>query len=272
MFTGPGSRNWVNGMPYESGTGDPMITTPQVFEGAPMPPNPSIMAKSEHYADVLNECDQAHVLMNSDAIASGKSREQARGDFEMSLHITQTPVERAGRWLLETVLAWAEALTGQPGLYTNDLRAVFDCQIDTGPLSDTERANDNAAVDAGTMSRETAMIRADVSDPDAELRRINEQDGGNLEVLKVKATVYGLWITAGLSEEAAAKLSGLSTDEQAIIAQMVKDNPAPTGAPPITGQPPRGAPNQPPVPARQNGQRQPPPANQPPPRSQPVAR
>lgn len=269
MYAGPGSRNWINGIPFEDAQGNPQITTPQIHEGQPIPPTPSIDGKNEHYRDILNECDQAHVLMNSDAIASGKSREQARGDYEQSLHITQTVVERAGRWLLETVLAWAEDLAGAPGTYTKDLRAVFDCQIDTGPLSDAERANDVAAVAAGTMSRETSMIRADITDTDAELRRINEQDGGNLEVLKDKATVYGLWIQAGLSEEAAAELSGLSEDEKKIIAKMVKDTPAPPAPalPGAPGQPARNGPQ--PVPAR-NGPRPTPQPARPAPRPAPA--
>lgn len=280
MYSGPGSRNWINGIPYEDAQGNANITTPVVHEGMPIPPQPSIDAKNEHYRDILNECDQAHVLMNADAIASGRSREQARGDYETSLHNTQTPVERAGRWLIETVLAWAEALAGQPGFYTKNFRAVFDCQIDTGPLSEGERANDIAAAEAGLLSRETVMIRANVSDPDAELRRINEQDGGDLDMLKQKATIYGLWITAGCSEEAAADLAGLSEDEKKVIKKMVKDTPPPPapGAPGTTPAP--GAPGQrsgaPPArpgapavpPARGNGRPAPaPPARTPPQRT-----
>jgi hypothetical protein len=260
IYRGAGSINFWRGIDYEDSQGNPQITTPQVFEGMPVPPTPSIDAKNEHYRDILNEVDQAHVLMNDDATATGKSREQARGDYETSLHITQTAIERAGRWLIETALAWAEQLARTPGKYTNSLRAVFECQIDTGPLSDAERANDIAAGQAGYLSRETIMIRANVSDPDAELRRIMEQDGGDIAVLTKKATLYGLWIAAGASEEAAAQLSGFTEAELKIIRQMVKDNPqpdlnAPPAAPAAGGRgasPPRPSPN---------GGRQPPPAS-----------
>jgi hypothetical protein len=261
---GAGVTQWIAPIEYDDATGNKHVTSPSVVNRPPVPPTASIEAKREAYRDILEECDQAHILITGEATPSGKSREQSRADFEQSLKLTQTPVERTGRWLIETVMAWAEVFANVPGKYTKTLRASFNCAIDTGPLSTQERANDIAAGQAGYMSRQTIMERSDVADPDAELQRIMEQDGGDLEVQKLKAEVYGFWISAGLSEEAAAELAHLSDDEQAIIAKMVKDLAAappmqqldaqgrpitaapgapPTGAP--TGAPTRGAPNQP---------------------------
>ena len=53
-----------------------------------------------------------------------------------SLKLTQTPVERTGRWLIETVMAWAEVLANVPGKYTKTLRATIPVvPVTTQPLN-----------------------------------------------------------------------------------------------------------------------------------------
>jgi hypothetical protein len=273
-YTGAGTLNWIQGQQVDDGKGGKNLMTPQVHEHEPTPPTTLIEAKRDSYRDILEETDQLHALLMADATASGESRKQARGEFGASLRETQIPLEAAGRWILETALRMAEVFANRPGLYTDALRASFRCRLDTGPLSDAEQTTIVAQVEGGVKSRATGMTEVGVHDPEAELARINEQDGGNLDVRTKKATIYGLYIVAGLTEMAAAELAGLSEEERKVIEKMLADAPPPPdpnappadpNAPPGRQPPARTQPNQPP--AGRGG----PPARVPPARPQPPA-
>jgi hypothetical protein len=164
-----------------------------------------------------------HVLMVSDGKIGWQSRAQARGDFESSLRLTQSEAEALGRWVLETPLALAEALTNQSGKFTKPLRASFACRIDTGPVDAQERAQNDQSYEKGTMSQETAIQRNGVTDPDAELQRILAQPGADMSLLKDRAAVYatlaavgdayGAAIIAGFTPEQARALAGPLMDQ-----------------------------------------------------------
>lgn len=211
-FAGAGTTNFVQGVQYEDGQGKTVVATPSVQFREPVPVAPSVDAKRSHYEDILEEVKQAHVLMNQDARASGKSREQARADYEADLLVTKTELEAAGRWVLETVLAMAEAFAGSPGKYTEQLRATFACQIDTGPLTAQERAANDASV-GKTLSRETAMERNGVADVDAELQRMNAEPAAHLDMLTKQSTIITNLTTAGATLEAAATVAELDEDQ-----------------------------------------------------------
>jgi hypothetical protein len=277
-YSGAATINWLRGIMMDNPTGGKTLSTPQVHTHEPTVPTALIEAKRDAYRDILEETDQIHALLMADATASGESRKQARGEFAASLKETQIPLEAAGRWLLETALAMAEHFANVPGKYTNALRAVFSCRLDTGPLSDAEQTTIVAQVDKGMLSRASGMVQiGNVSDPDAEIARIMEQDGGNLDVRLKKATIYGLLITAGLPEIEAATLAGFTDEEKKVLQDMIdaakleaerqaRLNPPPDpNAPPV----PPGR-TQPPVPGRTQppagggGRTQPPRAPQPP--------
>ena len=250
---GAGITNWIAGIETETPEGGKALATPQVVNRPPVDSQPVISTKREHYRDILEEAAQLHVLIGGDAVASGFSREQARGDHLASLGQTQLSIERVGRWLLETVTAYAEALSNAPGKYTKNLRATFTCQIDPGPLSAEELNQITTAVQANQLSRVTGMVRAGIRDPDAEIHRINEQDGGAIALSKLKADTYKAWIDAGCTDEAAAELSGLSDAEKKIIGKMVTDLEAKAREVPPNNpgtQPPTPGRTQPPTPGR----------------------
>lgn len=221
IMRGPHVTNVFQGTKLEDASGNQSQSTPIIHDTEPVDPAPTIRAKREHYEDILAETDQLHVLIAGDATASGISREHARADHLASMGLTRAAVERAGRWLLETVTAWAYALADPNGNGGADavkgLRVSFSCYLDAGPLSPDERAQNTADVGAGTLSVETAIERNNVPDVDAELERIDNSRAMDLEVKR--AEIFGAWVTAGADEAYAGWRAGLSPEE---VARMVE--------------------------------------------------
>lgn len=213
IVRGPGVVTSYAGHEVEDAQGNKTLTTPSVVWREPVTPDHSIKAKHEYYADVLDETDQRHVLISGDAMASAVSRVQARADFAQSLRLTRAPLQRAGRWLLETVLAYAEALAGVPGKYTGAWRASFECIIDTGPLTPEEMTAIRENATGRLISRGTARELIGVSDPDAERERIETEEGPDLAAEAQRATIYKTWVEGGIAEAAAASRAGLSDEE-----------------------------------------------------------
>jgi hypothetical protein len=168
---GAGTTNALMGATYVDEMGITRMATPSVVYRDPVPVDTFVATKADAYTSILEETDQLHAQISGDATASGESRKQARADFEMSLLDTQEQVNRAGRWLLETLLAMAAAFSGQPGKFA-ELRAVFECRIDTGPMGADDQSQVRENVKAGLMSEETGMARIGIDDVDAELERI----------------------------------------------------------------------------------------------------
>lgn len=208
--TGGGATTYLRGLKQEDlTTGSVSYATPTVNWREPSPVAPTVEAQEALYRGILREAKQEHTLMSQDVKASGKSREQARSDFEMTLRPTAAEVNALGRWLLETALAMAEAFSFNFGKYTNTLRATFDCQIDTGPITDLERTAIDGSVTAGTLSRETAMSLEGIADPAAEIARINAQPGADLEIVTKQLAAIAAAATAGLDIEGAAIAVGM---------------------------------------------------------------
>jgi hypothetical protein len=168
---GAGTTNALMGATYIDEQGITRMATPSVVYRDPVPVVTFKDTKLDAYMSILEETDQLHALISGDATASGESRKQARADFEMSLLDTQAQINRAGRWLLETLLAMASAFAGQPGHFA-ELRAVFECRIDAGPMSGDDQLQVRENVMAGLLSEETGMSRIGVEDVDAEKERI----------------------------------------------------------------------------------------------------
>lgn len=250
---GPASITSFSGHEYEDAQGNKQITTPQVVWRDPVDPGHSIKAKREYYEDVLNETDQAHVLIAGDATASAVSRQQARADFRSSLQISEAPLNRAGRWLLETVLAYAEALALVPGKFSREWRASFACILDTGPLTPDEITAITGMAEKRVIAYGTAREQIGVADPDAEQERIETEDGVDLDREQKRAQIYAAWTGAGVAEGPAAERAGLSEEEIADL-MVGFEEPPPPPAPASGGNNGNaGGNNPPPVPAGNNG-------------------
>jgi len=177
LQVGAGTTNVLTGLPITDANGEvTSYATPSVVYRDPVKIETFVETKADAYRGILEEVQQLHALISGDATASGESRKQARSDFVSSLADTTTQVERGGRWLLETLLAMAAAFSGQSGRY-QELRAVFSCHIDTGPISGDDMDATRANVQAGLLSEESGMAQIGVEDVDVEQARIaSERD------------------------------------------------------------------------------------------------
>lgn len=174
---GASTTNFIAGIPERDTQGNVTGTaTPNVLYRDPVPPDTFIASGGDLKRAILEEAQQLHALISGDATASGESRMQARADFATSLRKTKTAIDGSGRWLLETVLSIAAHFVGDPGRF-DALRAVFECRIDTGPLSGDEIRLVIDEHAAGLFDLEEAMMRVGIDDPAAMIARIAaEQD------------------------------------------------------------------------------------------------
>jgi hypothetical protein len=215
--TGPNTTNFVQGLQYDDEQGRSILSTPNVQWREPIPATSSIEAKNSHYNDILDEVDQAHVLMAADATASGKSRIDARIDYVASLMLTKPQVEAAGRWLFSTLLSLAEAVMGEPGKYSNRMRPVVRARLDAGSLTSEEQKQLVERVEKGLLPKEWAMEMLGVDDVDAAARLINEDPGSKLDASAKQAATFNAWVMAGMDHNTAALLTGLSDDQVKLI-------------------------------------------------------
>ncbi len=176
---GAGTTNALMGATFTDEQGVTRMASPSVVYRDPVPVVTFVDTKREAYTAILEETDQMHALISGDATASGESRKQARADFEMSLLDTQAQLNRAGRWLIETALAMAAAFSGSPGRFA-ELRAVFECRIDSGPMGAEDQSQVRENVKAGLLSEETGMARIGVDDVDAEKEKIAGERAGRM--------------------------------------------------------------------------------------------
>ena len=156
--------------------------TPGVYIKEPTDPAFAIAAINEGKAAILEGCHQEHVLTNSDARASGKSRQQARADFDADVGASRETAEAALRLLFAAALALAEYFAkGSAGQYTATLRVTVSLNVQLAPPDPEDIKLDSELVDKGQMDIETFMARAGIEDPDAELKRIDGRPGAQLK-------------------------------------------------------------------------------------------
>lgn len=168
---GAGTTNVLAGIPIRNDVGEITgYTTPSVIYRDPVTIDTFVGTKDAAYKGILEEVQQLHALAGVGADLSGESRIQARADFLTSLSDTETQVEAAGRWLLETMLAMAAAFSNQAGRFAA-LRATVACRLDAGPISSADQQATRDNVTAGLLSEETGMERIGVEDTAAEQAR-----------------------------------------------------------------------------------------------------
>lgn len=225
MRYGAGVTNWIVGVEDEDeASGTRKTLTPDVRWRDPIDVKPAIEAKEELYASMLEEVDQAHVLLNTDAGASGRSREESRTSYVSSLTLSRGEVEGAVRWLAETLLALMETFTGTPGRFTSVLRAVASCQLDEGPLSPEERKQNVDEAKQGYLSKTRAIARNGVADPDAELAAIAAQEDSTLAIRKLQAEVIEILTRAGAPLLQAALAAGMDPETANLLARGVVED------------------------------------------------
>lgn len=169
---GAGASPFLNGVLIKNEKGETIDRAdPNVSITEPVDVTTFVQTHDQYYAAILSQCQQIHVLISKDATASGRSREQARAEFESSLRLSKEVVDDAGRWMLETALRLASHLCNQTATYAG-LRCDFNAIIQTGQISPEERTANRDDVKAGLLSKETSMSRAGVEDTNAEKKLI----------------------------------------------------------------------------------------------------
>lgn len=206
---GAATANFLQGIELTNPkTGERSITTPGIFYREPGEPGSFIKSSEDYYRGILEEVDQLHVAISGDATASGESRKQAKDDYRKSLDLTKPQVEAALRWLLETVLSMTAVFAGSPGRYDN-LRITAECHIDLGAVSVEDIRVISQARQDGLLSQQTAVSRAGVDDPTAEINLINQETSTQLALLKLRAELLKALTDAQVAPEKAADLAGL---------------------------------------------------------------
>lgn len=243
-ITGAGTTTYLKGLEeIDESTGKKAFSTPTVTFREAATASPLVETFETYYRAMLRSAKQEHVLMAQNVDASGKAREQARVEFVATLRRTAAEVNACGRWLVETALAMAESFAGTPGRYTDTLRAAFECQIDAGPVTSSERTANDASVEAGTLSREGAMAANGVADIDAMIEQMNADPLNMLTRLKLQGEVMVLLTSAGASLEGAARKVGMTAAEAKMLVPVFSEQPKPgdpndPNAPPAPPPPP----------------------------------
>lgn len=138
MATGPGTMNFLSAQAlYDEDGLTKSLANPNITFSDPVPVD-SFIQTSEHWRRIIYaKAKMLHLLMSDDATASGKSRIEARKEFQASLNESKQIADAAGKWMIEVALNVAAHFIGQPGAFLN-LVATFDSQISTIELTSEE--------------------------------------------------------------------------------------------------------------------------------------
>jgi hypothetical protein len=173
-LAGPGKIMGLTGLIIRNDNGEVINrANPSISFHEPTSTKTFTETRDDLYAAMLGGCQQRYALISGDATASGKSRIEARSEFETSLKDSKDGLDDLGRWLLETQLRIGATLSARGEFL--ELRADFNAVIETGEITPEERDANRNDVKAGLMSKETAMSRNGVDDTDAELERIAQE-------------------------------------------------------------------------------------------------
>lgn len=186
--TGGGAVNYIQGTPQYGPQGEYLgLANPSIVYRDPVDMTNFEIAKDMYYRSLLEEVDQLHYLLSGEQYASGESRKQSRADFESSLRELMGDLAMAGRWFIETMVAYACWLRNTP-LQFEHLRGVFEPRMDPGPATTEGQRSAIELRDAKLLSPQSAMVMAGVDDPDAEQRLIDEYDEQHPDALAAAAS------------------------------------------------------------------------------------
>lgn len=175
FLIGPGVTNALTGLFIKDQDGKIIgRANPNISYRDPVAIDTFVGTRRECREAILGQAQQLHIMISGDATVSGRSREQARGEYRASLQDSKDPFDGAGRWMLETGLRLAAEFCKRVEEFAQ-LRCVFDCRVEDGPVSPEERNANRSDVEAGLLSKETAMNRGGIEDTDAEKQKIAEE-------------------------------------------------------------------------------------------------
>lgn len=210
---GAGITNYISGQILEDDDGKLQQATPGVHMVEPVTPT-GVIESSKHFRTGMHfEGHQAHMVEGSDM-----PPELARMEYGLSLLDSALPVIDAFQWILGTGLAFGEALRGEVGRYTEQLRPSCSAFINIGPVSPEEKTAMIAAFEKAVLARESVQEAAfNVEDVDAENDRIASQPGSAIDVVVRQMNAFKLGTDGGMSVEDAAIEAGFSPERAKIM-------------------------------------------------------
>lgn len=234
FYTGAGTTNFVESSTFEDEEGRIKSKNAEVKWREPITAEGPIKASDKHYRSILDEVSQLHVVMAGDSNPSGSSRLTARIEYLATLQLTQGEVEAAFRFIVDTALAMAEALTKEPGKFTKFIRAQCACRLDGGPLLPAERAAIEGSI-GKTISQQTAMMLVGVEDVDAEMARMAMDPLSRAKYGEAVGDALNKLTSPGATLEGAARFIGIDPERITLLlsGEPTPDpnaNPAGTGS------------------------------------------
>lgn len=190
MATGPATFNFLNPTSIFDDAGRvTAFANPNVIFTDPVAID-TFIGTSMHWRTVIySKAKMRHLLMADNATASGKSRIEARKEFQASLNESKQVIDPAGRWMIEVALHIAAHFMGSPGKYLNT-KVTFDAQVSTIELTPEEKAEIRADYQAGMIDLQTALERQGEKNVDQILERQahnKPEDGTGITLADIEA-------------------------------------------------------------------------------------
>lgn len=216
FYIGAGTTNVIQSSEYEDEEGKIKRASAKMQYREPIAADGPIKASDKHYRSILDETGQLHVVMAGDSNPSGTSRLNARIEYLATLQLTQGEVESCFRFIVDTALAMAEALSRKYGYFTSVIKTQCACRLDAGPLLPVERAAIEASI-GKTISQETAMALVGIEDVEAEKMRMALDPNARAVFGSLVGDALNKLTVPGATLEGAAKFIGLSDALVAIL-------------------------------------------------------
>ena len=218
LKTGPSTTSFISGTPRYNDSGEIVgAENPSVIFRDPINPDTFEKTRKTFYQNILEECHQAHIMLQAESQPSGISRREAKKDFEDDVYNSVNRFNQAGKWMIETLLylaTWMNGVDSDEPKYV----AQFECNPNLGAVSVEDVEIVAKMRELSLMSDETAMARLGVDDVKAEKAKIDTEFAKAERLLNVITT--STYTSAALVKELFNKmindldiLSGLQEGE-----------------------------------------------------------
>ncbi|MEO5859166.1 MAG: hypothetical protein ABIR33_09485 [Pyrinomonadaceae bacterium] len=176
MPTGPATFNFLQPESIKDDSGNiTAYANPNIIFTDPVPID-TFIGTSEHWRRVIYaKAKMLHLLMSDNATASGKSRIEARKEFQSSLNESKQIVDAAGKWMISVALNIAAHFIGKPGAFVES-KVEFQADVSTIELTSEENAEIRADYESGMIDLRTALELRGIKNVEEILERISEQN------------------------------------------------------------------------------------------------
>jgi len=194
IIKGASNANFLAGFPRKDENGRVIDYAPVgVVTVDPVAVDTFVKAFEVYEKLFLNEVGQSHILSNDSVAVSGKSRQEARGEFKISLKATKTAIDGAGRYVLDFALKLAAAFSNRQIDFA-DARFDFNSQMTVGAIDMEEVRQSALDVKEGRLSLFSYLVAIQTEDPNAELERMSGDESYQLAIMSKRLETVNLSI------------------------------------------------------------------------------